>query len=246
MTYQSIGSPLLDPVVWDAIYAHPHLGRLVETLDFDWVNNRGPFFAFLPNLKHIKGLVMSDVSQEIQVTDSTRPVLSTLSICPKVGMFNWLWSNDLVDLRHLRRLDIVYNIHKSTPNVESLLPSDMANVESVLPSDGLHLLEVVTITTDGDLRCTRRCTGSDCPSNSSQHVWIDGFYRLVQSHRDRYPLLRFIDLESSQYDDWIVSFETRAGRDGVRLGALAPKLRSVSLTIRDTTGQPWIEEWDAE
>jgi hypothetical protein len=58
----------------------------------------------------------------------------------------------------------------------------------------------------------------------------------------RFPSLRCIKLWGCDH----ISFATRVGRDQVRLGAMAPDLRAVGITLCDEADLPWVEEWDDE
>ena len=92
--------------------------------------------------------------------------------------------------------------------------------------------------------CGRRCTVGGCQFREprSQHYIIRRIFDAARDDPPRFPSLRCIKLWGCDH----ISFATRVGRDQVRLGAMAPDLRAVGITLCDEADLPWIEEWDDE
>jgi hypothetical protein len=127
---------------------------------------------------------------------------------------------------------------------ELLLPDWMFRPDFKLA--GRHAaLEIIKVKIPSrQYRCGRRCTVGGCQSREprSQHYIIRRIFDAARDDPPRFPSLRCIKLWGGDH----ISFATRVGRDQVRLGAMAPDLRAVGITLRDEVGLPWIEEWDDE
>lgn len=128
-----------------------------------------------------------------------------------------------------------------------LTPEATHTVKNLIGSQSISTLETIGLVL-AKVACNQRCVSAvDCPKPpSSQDVALNGIIRRVQAHPDRYPALHSIKIVSEDNFDKPISFSTRAGRDRVCLGALAPVVRALGLTLRDQAGLPWLEAYNAE
>jgi hypothetical protein len=208
---------------------NPHLGFLVESANFNWWPNWPELLTWLPmqNLRHVDQLGLSSIVWLKSLDERIRPTL--LSLVTAFPGFNHAYY--YFDLRFLQCLGVHYG------EITAIGP------RYTLGPDPISTLEMISLVHEGR-SCSEWCSSAqDCPQPQSQHKAIDVLCSFVRSNPNRYPALRRVEV-ANEYEP--LSFATPAGRDRVRLGAIAPEARALGLTLVDPDGLPWLEEYDAE